>query len=770
MKGETTVLPPSPEPPPDPNGRPTQAAAPVRFFVCPWPDFYAVMNPCDRDLYQWIEQFSWNNRPWYLGNEQQRIANDAYQQQYQAWSSCESGRYAGQSGQAPGLHLAVASRLAGHGIARDESPSGGIAARLSVPFAPGSAPPPPPPCTPGSDPSTWPKLPYHYLHKVDKLGINYYPQNTVVEFTSNYPGTYWNGIGPWEGSKVFIAWSLNGWSLWNVQNFFHMEAKVRSDKVFDHWVSFKTITSPAPPASLLVRSDPFDLGSLQVQTSVPYNWNAPEGQRGQGWHLYVEYTHVESGQSWVLEHWLETPYGWNPVGLGGYSADQSFWDYIPGDLATTGEADGTWYHRVCVYDFKRMPTAVSVLYNGVQVESGVSSITPLMSTPYVPGVSPGIASCDETITVHTVGATKASFRIIGVTPVPGFGVKFTIKVVNDLHFAACIVTPFLSGIGDRTSWQDNVMHFYMPAVWVVRNLAAHSESGPISILVPMHIVEPGDWPLRDLHWRLFVAQEAYPAPLNQFADGIYGPQRDSNNNPMSPYPNLGDWPPPGYKISSNPEQYAFLLAGYLENGDKVWHSPWDSTVDPNLLLVTIPARKAPGAEVPYVRDPRFGNINYPTYFDQVPFLGFVEWTAEYKVSNDPEVWEPRSGSSSIGLDLQTAIARYGRHLTLAVAAGRPMWSPYYQKWITVFETWPGGGADELEAYLVDTYLRPQYRPEWGWRNFQYTSVKKPYLTANVMWWFASNALSDRAGYIQVLTLIKETSSTDTVDVALMGYW
>lgn len=761
MKEETPVVVPSnPDAPPDPNGRPSQASAVARFYVCPWPDFYAVMNACDREVYQWIEQIPWNSRPGYLNGELQRIANAAYQQQYQQWSSCESGRYAGQTQPEPGLRLTVASRLAGGGIKHDDSASSGIAARLTVPFAPGSAPPPPTPC---------PSIPFHFLHKVDKMGINYYPQNTVVEF-SGQPTSYWNGIGPWEGAKVMIAWSLNDWSLWNVLNFFRMEARVRSPKVFDHWVSFKAISNPAPPASLVARSEPFNLGSLQVQTSVPYNWNAPEGQRGQGWHMFVEYTHVESGQSWVMEQWLETPYGWNPVGLGGYSADQTFYHYLPGDLTVAGEADGTWVHRVCVYDFKRMPTAVSVLYNGVQVESGVSSITPLMTTPYVPGVSPGIASVDETVTVYTVGATKASFRILGVEPVPGFGVRFTIKVVNELHFAACIVTPFLSGIGDRTSWQDNVMHFYMPPVWVVRNLGAHSESDPISILVPMNIVEPGDWPLRDLHWRLFIAQEAYAAPLNQFADGIYGPQRDSNGNPVSPYPDLGNWPPPGYKISSNPEQYAFLLAGYLENGDKVWHSPWDSTADANRLLVTMPVQKAAGAEVPYVRDPRFGNITYPTYFDQVPFLGFFEWTAEYRVSTNPEVWEPRSGSSSLGLDLTTAIARYGRNMTLSVAAGRPMWSPYYQKWITVFETWPGGSVDELETYLVDTYLRPQYRPEWGWRNFQYTTLKPPYLTANVMWWFESNSISDRAGYIQALTLIKETSSTDAVDVVLMGYW
>lgn len=78
----------------------------------------------------------------------------------------------------PGLRLAVASRLAGGGIKRDDSSSVGIAARLTVPFAPGSAPPPPTPC---------PSIPFHFLHKVDKLGINYYPQNTVIEFHRELP-------------------------------------------------------------------------------------------------------------------------------------------------------------------------------------------------------------------------------------------------------------------------------------------------------------------------------------------------------------------------------------------------------------------------------------------------------------------------------------------------------------------------------------------------------------------------------------------------------
>ena len=132
MKEEAPVIAPSnPDAPPDPNGRPSQSSAVARFYVCPWPDFYSVMNDCDREVYQWIEQIPWNSRPGYLSSEQQRIANTAYQQQYQQWSSCESGRYAGQTQPEPGLRLAVASRLAGGGIVRDDSASNGISARLS---------------------------------------------------------------------------------------------------------------------------------------------------------------------------------------------------------------------------------------------------------------------------------------------------------------------------------------------------------------------------------------------------------------------------------------------------------------------------------------------------------------------------------------------------------------------------------------------------------------------------------------------------------------
>lgn len=738
-----------------------QARTLVRVYTCAWPDMDSVLSPCDRDLYQWIASLTANTRPAYLTSEMQRIANSAWSEQYQQWARCEAGRYASGPESESDLRLAITSRLAGGGRVRNDSVASRIAGRLSVSFAPGSGPPAPLPCTPGSDPATWPRLPYYFLHNVDGLGINYYPQNTVAEFTSGYVDSYRMGIGPWAGARVAVLFSLNGWSMASLQGVFHREVRVRSDKVFDHYAHFNTIGNPAPSANLLVRSDPFDVGAVQIQTSILYNPNAPEGERGQGWRVFIEYTRLESSQSWVVERWIEGADGWTALTSGGYSANQTFSDYFPAALAASAEADGTWLHRVCVYEFKRQPTPVNVFYGGVRVETGYASIIPLVSQPYVPGVSTGIASCEESVAVRTVGATKASFRVVGIDPVPGFGVLFKIKVVNELHFAACIVTPFLSGISDRTSWQDNVTHFSMPAVWVVRNLAAYSESVTISIMVPVQITEVGDWPLRDLHWRLYVAQEAYAAPLDQYADGFY------SGWPNGQYPDIAAWPPPGYKILTGPDEYAFLLAGYLENADKVWHSSWDSTVDTNRLLATIPAHKAPGAEVTVVSDPRFPEGS-PSYFEQVPFRAFVEWSVESRIQTNPEVWALRTGSESIGLDLATAIERYGRYLTLPVPAGRPMWSPYYQKWVTVFESWPGGDVEELETYLVDTYLRPRYLPANGWRNFQYTSIKKPYLTAGFMWWFETQTIVDQPGYIQVLTLIKASDSAGSVDVVLIG--
>ncbi len=747
-----------------------QATTPIKFFACVLPDFYATMNACDRELYRWLEQIPETARPVYLSNELARIAQATTVQQNSQLESCEARRYVSPVNPEPGLQLAVASQLAGSSTSRSSlasaSPAAsGKAARLSVSFTPEAVTPPPEPCTPGADPAAGTPIPYPILHKLDKAGINYFPANTTIAFPNSGGGsTYAEGIGPWAGAKVFLVWSLNNQNMGSIQGSFNLTAHLQSSKVFDHWVRFKLRSTPPPPASLLQRCEPFNPAALTIDTSVLYFPDAPPGLRGQGWQVYVEYTHLESGESWVVGRWFESNEGWTPVGLGGYAADQTFWDYFPDDLAASPLQEGTWVHRVCVNDFKRIPTALRILYNAVEIDQGFSSITPMVTMPYLPGVTQGIASCEETVMLRTVGASKASFRIIEVQTVAGIGVLIKLKVVNELHVDACIVTPFLSGLSNRLNWSTNQQDFYCPTVWVVRNLAAHSESAPLSVLLPVGMINPGSYDLLDRHWRNSVAVEGYAAPIGQFADGVYG------GSGISTAGNVGSWPPPAYQVSSQPKQEAFLLAGYRADGQKIWHSPWDGSADPNRVVLTLDLQKAPGADIPVTYDPRVAGNTTPGYTDQVPFRCYVSWTAEYKVSNNPETWEVRTGVEVLSLDLPTALSRYGRRLTLTVAEGRPQWSAYYGKWVVVFNRWPGGNENELEAYLVDQKLRPSFRADWGWRNFQYTSLKKPYLTTGVFWWYDNQPYVDRAGYLQAMVVIKETTASTSFEVALVGYW
>lgn len=723
-----------------------QAPTRVRLYACPWPDFYASMNPCDRPLYRWLDQIPTRLRPPHLEAERRRIANATSQRQVQAWVSCEQSRYVRGVEPEPGLRIRVTGRLPGHAARAADTATADLADRVAVAFAPNNGPPPPPPCSPESDPATRPKIPFHLLHEIDRFGINGYLQHTEIAFEDNGGDVYWDGVGPWAGAKVMIAWSLNDWSLARVQSFFRTSTRLRNPKVFDHWVTFRTFGTPPPPAELLERVEPFDPRAVQIVTGTP----------GHGWHVVIEYTHLESGLSWVFQRWQEYATGWNPVGLGGYGTDVQVWDVVSNPLEAIRETDGRWRHRICIYQFRRPPTKVDVLYQGRLMGTGSTSILPTMTTPYIPGVSPGLASCEEEVEIRTVGATKATFRIHRIRPVPGVGALFTITVINDLHFAAGIVTPFLSGLNDGGGHGGAAPHFRLTEAYVIRNLPPHSESEPVDVLLPMHLLTPGDSDLTALHWRMSGLNVGYPVPYGQYPDGVYGAGHGQD-------PNLGSWPPPAYKVCENPVQYAFLLGGYLEDGTRVWNNKWDGTADLSQRLLTVPVRLAPGPEVPWVNAPGW---DYPTYFDQVPFMLFYEWTAEYWTGSQ---WEPRSGRSRVGLSLAQALQRYGRYLTLPVADGQPMWSAYYQRWVTVFAAWPGDTADELETFLVETYVRPAYSGTWI-RNFQYTTLRKPYLITGIAFQYASQPINDDPRYVHVLPLIKETTATDTVDVAIAGYW
>lgn len=730
------------------DARPMQASAVARFYVCMFPDFYQTMDACDRDLYRWMETL--NPRPQHMQAWMARVSQAVNQRRMQQWLACEAGRNATPPQPMTGLNVAIATKLDG-AVTSGNAQTGGMNARINVSFSPRSAP------------AQCPSIPFHRLRKVNRVGVNYYPGNTIVEFTGTPPTPAYEGEGPWAGGKVYFIYGQYPASITNLIMFFHQTVRIRSAMVFDHWVEF-AFPNPEPTAALLARSEPFDIGALRVNTQVPYYPNNPAGQRGHSWRIFNEFTRTDDGQSWAEESWFEYSNGWNPVGLGGYAFDDQFGPPFP---ACDDIVDGVWHHRVCVYDFNRIPTQFSVEYTNDVVETGTSSITPVAGVPYTPG-TPGIASVEETVTVRTVGATKASFRIIGIEPVPGFGVRFTIKVINQLHVPACIVTSFLSGLGDSADWTS--MHFYMPRIFVVRNLAAHTESAPVSIMVPMKIYAPGNWNIRLSDWARYQTYlHGYAAPFEQFQDGIYGIQTDGYGNRICPYPNIDSWPPPCYKVSSNPDQYAYLLACYLQNGDKAW--VW-SPPPPNddRLLATMPVMNAPGIDVPYARDPTRSDGNAWVSSDEYrPFMGFFNWTAEYLVNPSSGIWEPRSGSIKAGLDLAAALSRYGRTMTLPVAGGRPMWLPSGSNvWITVFESWPGGDIYELEAHLINTYVLPQF-PSDRWRNFQYVTVKPPYLTAGMNWWFASSPFNDNPYGIMALTLIKESSSADAIDVALVGY-
>ncbi len=748
-----------------------KSSANVRFYTCSLPDAESVMPPCDRPLYAWAESLPVGQRPAYLEAEMQRIRNAADQTRFQQWRQCEASRFAPPPVPASGVRVAVRGHLDKTRGATSEGNQKKGKTRLAVHFAPDSSATPD--ASHASNPSNshpmdnaqtpppagCPALPFHLLHEVDRMGINHYPHNTRIAFLDSNEAQYYNGIGPWEGGKVFMAWTPRDAVRHPLNVSFRFSMRVESAKIFDHWAVFRIIANADVPQTLLDRLEPYSPAAVEFKTSVAFDWRQPEGQRGHGWRVVHEYTHLDSNRSWMSERFDEFPSGWIELPMGGYGAQHTLGDNVPEAPARElFMPDGHWRHRVCVMEFIRPATKVEVVYQNETMTEGISAIGGTVSTPYVPGVTPGEASVSESATIHTVGITKASFRLIDVQPVPGIGVLITLTVMNELHFPACIVTPFISGLRHFDT------HFYVDhhctLAWaiLVRNLPAHSESAPVSVLVPLHIEHAGDWVLRDLHWR-GSGFPAFPAPSGQYPDGIYG------FGSASAIPELSDWPPPAYPSCSNPNQLAFLLAGIRIDGERIWNTSWDGEADLERPVVTIPARLAPGAPLPTVYHPRF---NAPSSADQSPFLCFYAWTAEANVGND--TWQPRSGQDAVGLDLAQALARYGRTLTLAISAGRPFWSDYSQRWLTAFATWPGDTADTLELYLIDTVVRPRFKPEAGWRNFQYTSLKKPYLVTGTTWTYESSAFTDDPSRLHVAPLVKETTATDTVDVAIVGIW
>lgn len=727
-----------------------KSSAQVHFYTCILPDAESVMSPCDRPLFTWAESLPVSQRPTALEAELQRIRNDADQARFQQWAQCEASRYAPPLMPTTGVNVAIRGHLEKATGAHAEKKTERQKTKFAVHFSQG---------THNAPPSGCPPLPFPLLHEMKSLGINHYPQNTSITFMDSGESQYYNGIGPWEGSKVFMVWTPREAVRYPMNYGFRFSMRIESEKIFDHWVTFRTVAEADLSQPLQDRLEPFSAAALDLRTGVAFDWSQPEGKRGHGWRVVHEYTHLDSGRSWTTERFTEFPGGWSELPMGGYGAQHILGDNVP--EAPTRDlfaVDGHWRHRVCVMEFLRPPTKVDVYYQNEKMGEGTSSIGGTVSTPYIPGVTPGEANDSETVLLRTVGITKASFRLIEVQPVPGIGVLITLTVVNELHFPAGIVTSFISGLRHFDTSATTDHRFTLAWAILVRNLPAYSESAPISVLVPMHIEHEGDGVLRDLHWRgsLF---PAFPVPMGQYPDGLYG------FGSASPLPELSAWPPPAYKSCSNPDQLAFLLAGIRTDGERIWNTSWDGEADLTRPVATIPARLAPGAVLPTVYHPRF---NAPSYADQRPFLCFYEWSAEANVGND--TWQPRSGKDVVGLELAQAQARYGRFLTLNVNAGHPFWSDYSQRWLTAFASWQGDTVDTLEIYLIDTLVRPRFQPESGWRNFQYTSLKKPYLVTGATWAYDNSVFTDDPSRLQVATLVKEAATTDTVDVAIVGIW
>lgn len=277
-----------------------KSSAHVRFYTCTLPAAESVMSPCDRPLFTWAESLPVSQRPTALEAELQRIRNDADQARYQQWARCEASRYAPPPMSITGVNVAIRGRLekatGAHAEKQNaEKQTERQKAKFSVHFSQGTHNAPPVP------PAGCPPLPFPLLHEMKSLGINHYPQNTRITFMDSDECQYYNGIGPWEGSKVFMVWTPREAVRYPMNYSFRFSMRIESEKIFDHWVTFRTVAEADLPQQLQDRLEPFSAAALDLRTPVAFDWGQPEGQRGHGWRVVHEYTHLDSGRSWTTE-------------------------------------------------------------------------------------------------------------------------------------------------------------------------------------------------------------------------------------------------------------------------------------------------------------------------------------------------------------------------------------------------------------------------------------------------------------------------------------
>lgn len=735
------------------TGNAPKASTVMRFYECVLQELHAVMDKCDLALYHWFENIPAGKRPIAVTAEMARIHAAAVSTQALFFENCQASRYATGSTPNKGVHLRVTSKLdQGAVSAGKNTPKNAnrFDTRLSVAFAPGNAPQAPNQCPP---------IGFELFNQVDQVGVNYYPGKTSLELSGTAPGSSRLTLatsGHWKDMYVFELYGPSDISLRTLKMALSATAQVSNPKVYDHWVRFKPIAEPPVPPELLARAEPFAISAIEIDAPVEFYSGLPVGQRTQYWKVFADYSNADSGQVLYKEHPLEDTAG-QVLPMGGYASSTELNFHTPYDEQVDSNVmldtlDGTWTHRVCVRGFKKPSSQVSVKYNGNPVYTGSSEIGALFEVQYEPMVTEGIATAQETVTLRTVGLSKAAFRLVGIEAVPGFGVRATITVINELHFAACICTPFVSGVYENYATPQ----FRTPECWVVRNLQAMSESPPVCVLVPFTFLYATGIRSLTVNDLLSHGGFAYAAELGKFPDGIYGTYRDASNTVTGLYPDIGDMYPNSIKVPTGGP--ASLLAAYAKNGDRVMLAASYQAVE----MAKFPINGAHAGMSPG---------DYATSFTVT-----VDWQAELydpDYPNDPPL-SILSGTQTWFLTGQEAVARYGRYLTLPVANAYTVlkptapWTNGRDQQITVYETWPGGDIHELETYMVDSRLRTFYSTPPR-RNFTYTLIRAPYLVVEGAW-FETNPVMDGATNTaaKVRTVIEQSASADSVRVVLMG--
>lgn len=407
----------------------------MAFYACPLPDFYTTLDPCWRDWYRWAEALP-PPLPPHIQSHLAELAAATETRRLEEQQRCLDSHYASAAEPQSGVRIAVATQLRA-GI-KSSNNAAGLKARVSVPFAPPSGGCPP--------------IPFHLVHRVARMGINDYLENTVAEFSGALPdSSAFDGVGPFAGRKVV---SLAGLTL-TAAAFLHGEARIQSERIFDHWVDFDPIVPPAPE-SVGARAEPYDPARLRIETTAT----------GGAWHVFVE-TGFAGFAPAVDEYWLAVD--GSAVSGGGYGGSSAFG--LPNPSLALDGSEATLYRRVVVQEYTRPPTPVTVEYGGDIVENATSQIAPLISTPYVPG-SLGIARIQESVELLTVGATCAGLRLVGVQGIAGVGAVVEVRLLNPFPFEATVAA--LVGLP----------HANPGTVRVVRQVAGGSESAEIAFLLP----------------------------------------------------------------------------------------------------------------------------------------------------------------------------------------------------------------------------------------------------------------------------------------------